>query len=97
MSQEHEQVQATDNPPDEGEHAVWEEQTELDMDECRHGVCKNVEVNVGLQGLTEDVGSPASAGDDLAAAWNTKLQREGKQNAGTTSVRDLVAGSSESK
>ncbi len=97
MSQEHEHVRATDNPPDEGKHAVWEEQNDVDMDECRHGVCKNVEANVGLQGLVDDVGSPADRGGDLAAAWNKKLEREGKQSSGTTSVRDLVFRSSEPK
>jgi hypothetical protein len=97
MSQEHADVGATDNLPDEAEQPVWEEQTDVDMDECRHGVCKNVEANVGLQGLVDDVGSPAGTDDDLAAAWNKKLEREGKQNPGTTSVRDLVFGSSEPK
>ena len=93
MSQEHEDVRATDNLPDEGKQAVWEQQTDVDADECRHGVCKNVEANVGLRGLGDDVGSPADTDDDLAAAWNRKLEREGKQNTGTTSVRDLVFGS----
>lgn len=97
MTQEHEDVRATDNLPDEGEQAVWEQQTDVDADECRHGVCKNVEANVGLQGLVDDAGSPADTDDDLAAAWDRKLEREGKQNSGNTSVRDLVFGSSDPK
>ncbi len=107
-----ENARRADNLPDEGEQVVWEEQTDLDIDECRHGVCKNVEVNVGLQGLIEDVSYTAgiwtptfeapprgdpSVGDDLRAAWKTKLEREGKLDTKATSVKHVIAGSSEPK
>ncbi|MDP8928092.1 MAG: hypothetical protein M3O70_05820 [Actinomycetota bacterium] len=107
-----ENARRSDNLSDEGTAVVWEEQTDLDIDECRHGVCRNVEVNVGLQGLVEDVtysagiwtptfeapsrGNP-SVGNDLRAAWRTKLEREGKLDSKTTSVRRVVSASSEAK
>jgi hypothetical protein len=36
-------------------------------------------------------------GNNLRAAWKTKLEREGKLNSESGSVRDLVFGSSDQK
>ena len=44
-----------------------------------------------------DVGFDGLAGEDgdLRAAWRNRLQREGKLNEETGSIRDLVLGSAE--
>jgi hypothetical protein len=57
---------------------------------------------VGFDGLIDDVGVSTkdgnpSIGNNLRAAWKTKLEREGKLNTEVHSVRDLVFGSSEPK
>jgi hypothetical protein len=48
--------------------------------------CKNM-ADVGFDGL-------ADADGDLRAAWRARLQREGKLNPGSGSVRDLILGDS---
>lgn len=104
-----ENARRTNELSDADREVAWEEQTDLDLDECRHGVCRNVEVNIGLQGLIEDTYSPGiwtptfeappranpSVGDDLRAAWKTKLEREGKLDSNSTSVKHVVFGSPE--
>jgi hypothetical protein len=108
MSQEQENPKPTDSPADEGTQAlsalrgIWKAQgqTSADLDEaCGNAkACKNMEA-VGFQGLADDVEQPTTAnpsvGNDLRAAWKTKLEREGKLSSQSGSVRDLVFGSSE--
>lgn len=61
--------------------------------------CKNVETNVGFQGLVDDFETPTrdnpSVSSNLRSAWQTKLEREGKQDSEATSIKDIVFGSSE--
>jgi len=83
------------NGPDDARNvlrAVWQAQdqlsedgTELDPDCSPTKVCKN------MKGVTFD--GYAEPGSDLGQAWRDRLAREGK--LGTSSVRDLVLGSSE--
>jgi hypothetical protein len=58
-------------------------------------VCKNMK-DIGFGGMAgdgADGGSTAGpVGEDLRAAWRTKLEREGKLAPGASSVRDLVLG-----
>jgi hypothetical protein len=51
--------------------------------------CKRMSA-VGFDGL-------AGPGGDMRAAWKAKLEREGKLNAGTGTVRDLVLGHAETR
>jgi len=111
MSQEHENAKPTDNLTDEGTQAlsalrgIWraQGQTSADLDEAcgNTKACKNMEA-VGFQGLADDVETPTKAspsvGNNLRAAWKTKLEREGKLSSGESgSVRDLVFGPAEPK
>ncbi len=99
MSERHGNPHPTDNSLDEGEQAlsvlreIWSAraQTSADIDEvCGNTkVCKNM-ASVGFQGIAGD-----EAGNDLRAAWKTKLEREGKLHPEGKSVRDLVLRSSE--
>ncbi|MQA15831.1 MAG: hypothetical protein GEV09_17235 [Pseudonocardiaceae bacterium] len=86
---------------DEQAAASWsvEEQTALDAGECTHVICKNVEVNVGYQGLADGsaLSQSAAVSDDLRAAWKTKLEDEGKLDSGTKTVGDVIFGSGEPK
>jgi hypothetical protein len=70
---------------------VWsaQGQTSADLDEACGTTksCKKM-ADVGFDGLAGEDG-------DLRAAWRDKLQREGKLNEGTDSIRDLVLGSAE--
>jgi hypothetical protein len=70
---------------------VWsaQGQTSADLDEdCGPTkACKKM-ADVGFDGLAGD-------DDDLRAAWRNRLQREGKLNEETGSIRDLVLGSAE--
>jgi len=108
MSQEHENMEQTDNPADAGNQAlsalrgIWsaKEQTSADIDESCGNTksCKNMTV-VGFHGMV-DSDAPASeatssVGNDLRAAWKKQLEREGKLPAGRGSVKDLVFGSSD--
>ena len=72
---------------------VWsaQGQTSADLDEdCGPTkACKKM-ADVGFDGLADE-------GGDLRAAWRNKLQREGKLNEGTGSIRDLVLGSAEAR
>ncbi len=71
---------------------VWSAsgQTSADLDEnCGTKSCTRM-AGVGFDGL-------ADADGDLRAAWRATLEREGKLNSGTGSVRDLVLGSAESR
>lgn len=106
MSQEQDETRQTDNLPEDGQQAlaalrgIWsaKDQTSVDIDEsCGNTkACKNMN-SVGFQGLVDEVDDPSkSVGNNLRAAWKTKLEREGKTSTGT-SVRDLVFGSSDSK
>jgi hypothetical protein len=68
--------------------SVWEFQgdpvAELD-EECNpNRVCRNMK-EVTFDGF-------APEGSDLQSAWRQKLEREGKLNTGTASIRDLVLG-----
>ncbi|MCA1672093.1 MAG: hypothetical protein LC799_07795 [Actinobacteria bacterium] len=77
---------------------VWtaEDQERIDLNECTDARCMNVEVNVGYQGLDEDsfLSQSAEIGNDLRAAWKTKLDAEGKRSSGT-SLRETVLGESD--
>lgn len=110
MSQDHENAKPTDDLPDEGQQAlsalrgIWSanKQTSADLDEAcgNTTACKNMDA-VGFHGLADEAeppekGSP-SVGNNLRAAWKTKLEREGKLNANAGSVRDLVFGSPDPK
>ena len=70
---------------------VWsaQGQTSADLDEdCgTKKSCKKM-ADVGFDGLAGEDG-------DLRAAWRDRLQREGKLNEATGSIRDLVLGSAE--
>lgn len=70
-----------------------EEQERIDLNECTDARCMNVEVNCGYQGLDEDsfLSQSAGVGNDLRAAWKTKLETEGKQSTGK-SLRETVFG-----
>lgn len=98
----------TDGLPDEGQQAlsalrgIWQAQgqTSAALDEAcgNTKACKNME-SVGFQGLADGDNAPdkaaQSVGNNVRAAWKTKLEREGKLSAKTGSVRDLVFGTSE--
>lgn len=73
-----------------------EEQARIDLNECTDARCMNVEVNVGYQGLVDDsvLSQSAGVGNDLRAAWKSKLAGEGKQTTGK-SLRDSIFGPSE--
>lgn len=70
-----------------------EEQERIDLNECTDARCMNVEVNCGYQGLDEDsfLSQSAAVGNDLRAAWKTKLVSEGKRSSGK-SLRETVFG-----
>ncbi len=97
------------NSPDESPEAlsalrgIWQAQgqTSAALDEaCGNTTsCKSME-SVGFQGLAEGADDAAakgeqSVGNNVRAAWKTKLEREGKLNTQKGSVRDLVFGPSE--
>ena len=101
----------TTNLPEDGQQAlsalrgIWQAQgqTSAALDEACGNTksCKNME-SVGFGGLIEgNEGNEASAkgepsvGNNVRAAWKTKLEREGKLGTQKGSVRDLVFGSSE--
>jgi hypothetical protein len=110
MREEHENARLTDSLADEGKDAlsalrgIWKAQgqTSADLDEAcgNTKACKSMEA-VGFQGLADDVEEPTKAnpsvGNNLRAAWKTKLEREGKLSSEAGSVRDLVFGSSDQK
>jgi hypothetical protein len=110
MSREHENAKPTDSLTDEGTEAlsalrgVWKAQgqTSADLDEACGNTksCRSMDA-VGFHGLADDTEQPAkdshSVDNNLRAAWKTKLEREGKLNTESGSVRDLVFGSSEPK
>ena len=110
MSREHENAKPTDSLTDEGTQAlsalrgVWKAQgqTSADLDEACGNTksCRSMDA-VGFHGLTDDIEQPTKAnpsvGNDLRAAWKTKLEREGKLSTEAGSVRDLVFGSAEPK
>jgi hypothetical protein len=58
-------------------------------------VCKNMK-HIGFGGMAGDPVDPASTagpvGEDLRAAWRSRLAREGKLAPGASSVRELVFG-----
>lgn len=110
MTQEHEGSRPADGATGESQQAlsalrgIWsaQGQTSADLDEAcgNTKACTNMEA-VGFQGFADGVDgvekkdkSSPSVGDNLRAAWKTKLEREGKLKTGG-SVRDLVFGSSE--
>jgi hypothetical protein len=110
MSQEHEHAKPTDSLADESKQAlsalrgIWsaQGQTSADLDEACGNTksCKNME-SVGFQGLADDIETPTKAnpsvGNNVRAAWKTKLEREGKLNTESSSVKDLIFGSSDQK
>jgi hypothetical protein len=109
MSQEHESTKPTNRLADEGTQAlsalrgIWhaQGQTSADLDEACGNTksCKSMET-VGFQGLADDVETPTanpSVGNNLRAAWKTKLEREGKLSSQAGSVRDLFFGSPDQK
>lgn len=109
MSEQHEDTKQTNSPTDdEGTQAlsalrgIWKAQgqTSAALDEAcgNTKACRSMEA-VGFQGLADGVeeqtGATPSVGNNLRAAWKTKLEREGKLNSEASSVRDLVFGSSD--
>jgi hypothetical protein len=72
---------------------VWsaQGQSSADLDEACGTTrsCKKM-ADVGFDGLAGPEG-------DLRTAWHDKLQREGKLQAGSGSIRDLVLGSAEKR
>lgn len=111
MSQEPENAKPTNSLTDEGAQAlsalrsIWKAQgqTSADLDEpCGNTTtCKSLSA-VGFQGLADDIeiptkANPVAVGDNLRAAWKTKLEREGKLNTQGSSVRNLIFGSSDQK
>jgi hypothetical protein len=69
---------------------VWsaQGQTSADLEACdTTKACKKM-ADVGFDGLAGEDG-------DLRAAWRAKLEREGKLNQESGSVRDLVLGPAE--
>ncbi|MGH3930487.1 MAG: hypothetical protein ACRDTF_10985 [Pseudonocardiaceae bacterium] len=110
MTQEREGSQPADGVTEESQQAlsalrgIWsaQGQTSADLDEAcgNTKACTNM-AGVGFQGLADGVDgienkdkSSPSVGNNLRAAWKTKLEREGKLQTGS-SVRDLVFGSSD--
>jgi hypothetical protein len=83
---------------------IWQAQgqTSAALDEACGNTkpCKNME-SVGFGGLVEGNDAPAkgetSVGNNVRAAWKTKLEREGKLGTQKGSVRDLIFGTSEQK
>ena len=67
---------------------VWDTSgdTALDADCSPTKTCRNM-VGISFEGL-------ADSGTDLATAWRTTLEREGKVADDATSLRDLVFGAS---
>jgi hypothetical protein len=107
MSEENENTNATDKLTGEGQQAlsalrgIWKAQgqTSADLDEACGNTkpCRNMEA-VGFHGLEDENDKPSqSVGSGLRSAWKTKLEREGKLNSESGSVRDLVFGSSDQK
>jgi hypothetical protein len=105
MSEEHENTNPTDNLTGESQQAlsalrgIWKAQgqTSADLDEaCGNTTsCRSMDA-VGFHGLEDESDKPSqSVGNNLRAAWKTKLEREGKLNSESGSVRDLVFGSSD--
>ncbi|MGQ0774424.1 MAG: hypothetical protein ACT4NY_08405 [Pseudonocardiales bacterium] len=107
MTQEQDDARSAEGVTEESKQAlsalrgIWsaQGQTSANLDEAcgNTKACTNMEA-VGFQGLADgiekkDKSSP-SVGDNLRAAWKTKLEREGKLQTGS-SVRDLVFGSSD--
>src|SRR5262245_21890446 len=91
MSQD---AKPTNNLPEDGQQAlsalrgIWQAQgqTSAALDEACGNTkpCKNME-SVGFGGLVEGDDAPAkgepSVGNNVRAAWKTKLEREGKLGA----------------
>jgi hypothetical protein len=82
---------------------VWsaQGQTSADLDEACGTTksCKKM-ADVGFDGLADAArggGEATPDGADLRAAWREQLRREGKLNAGSGSVRDLVLGRAEAR
>lgn len=65
---------------------VWRSQgqTAADLDECEKSCKRMTDAGVGFDDF--------AAGEDLAAAWRARLEREGKLSRSGGSVRDLVLG-----
>ncbi|MGH4015380.1 MAG: hypothetical protein ACRDSL_15935 [Pseudonocardiaceae bacterium] len=113
MSTEQDNIQSADGTSDKGKQSrqamrgdwsgwkAWtaEDQANIDIKECTDARCMNVEVNVGYQGLVDNsvLSQSAEVGNDLRAAWKTKLEGEGKLNAEGKSLRDTIFGTSEPK
>jgi len=105
MSQE---AKPTNDLPEDGQQAlsalrgIWQAQgqTSAALDEAcgNTNSCKSMET-VGFGGLVEGregaTKDEPSVGNNVRAAWKTKLEREGKLGAQKGSVRDLVFGSSD--
>lgn len=109
MSEEQENAKPANPLPDEGAQAlstlrgIWQAQgqTSADLDEAcgNTKTCKNME-SVGFHGLADEdetSGKAPPVGNNLRAAWKTKLEREGKRSSQGTSVRDIIFGSSDKK
>ncbi|MDQ4104217.1 MAG: hypothetical protein M3186_11085 [Actinomycetota bacterium] len=110
MSDEHKNANPAKPLASEGAEAlsalrgIWQAQgqSSADLDEAcgNTKTCKNMET-VGFQGLVDDDETAAKAnpsvGNNLRAAWKTKLEREGKLSSESVSVRDIVFGSSDQK
>lgn len=80
--------------------SIWTAQHQSSADieppRPRAKICKNMK-NIGFGGLDlngpDDLDSTAvPVGDELRNAWRDRLARDGKLQAGATTVRDLVDG-----
>lgn len=104
MSAEDDTEQATGDKrkspsrPMRGDWSGWrpwsaEEQELTDIRECTDARCMSVDVNVGYQGLVENrvLSQTAGVGDELRAAWRSKLTDEGKVSTGR-SLRETLFG-----
>jgi hypothetical protein len=73
---------------------VWQNQGQdtADLDDgCEAKSCKRMaEAGVGFDGFADE--EPGNV-VDLAAAWRSRLRREGKYNPAGGSIRDLIMGS----
>ncbi len=105
MSQQPENSHPTGGLPEDGQQAlsvlrdVWDaqDQTSADIDESCGNTksCKSMQ-NVGFDAYGDENETPSNnqaVDNSLRSGWKNQLEREGKLDTGTKSIRDLVLGS----